>query len=174
MTNEIRRELTRSVLQAAVVLSVVVTPLVSCVGLSNDNDGSEQMAEARHYSYDLWITCKASVKEVIYVDVLSGTCKEGFGVIGAGPNGRDGGKATAGSSISISQPVVIQWGIKGQDGLEKKHRTQFAMAPYAAYIGKIKALDLIYYGGEKWELKAYDGSPDRPGTHEIKPAPAGK
>jgi hypothetical protein len=102
--------------------------------------------------------CKASAKETVYVDIISGDRRESFGALGVGPNGRDGAKTTAATLIDLNGALTVKWGVKGEDGLRQKNEVSFDMRPYRSFAGQIRAIELIFQGGRKWELKVYDAS----------------
>ena len=105
------------------------------------------------------VTCKAGVKGRIYVSIISGSRQEDFGTIGA-PNDQDGGETVSFIAIDYEKGLTVRWGVKGEDGLEMTHLQKFDLNKYAPYADKIMHAEVIYFGGGKWEFKAWDSYDD--------------
>jgi hypothetical protein len=154
----------QSINLAALVVIAALCGTTSCSTVDGRERGMQE-----HWC-ELRVVCKASVKETVYVDVISGGRRESFGVVGAGPNGRDGAKTTAASPIGLDGALTVKWGVKGADGLRQENETIFDMRPYRSSAERIRAIELVFHGGKKWEIKVYDASIANRERKEIKPS----
>jgi hypothetical protein len=63
-----------------------------------------------------------------------------------------------GCPIDLEEGLRVKWGVEGKDGLARENEASFDMRPYRSFAGQIRAIELIFQGGRKWELKVYDAS----------------
>jgi hypothetical protein len=156
-------------LATALAAALPVTMLVGCANPLKDVVLERRCyEEGREVACELRVTCKGDVKKPIYVDVASGRQRNSFGLLKPGPNGRDGSAGTSEAVIQLGLPLRVLWAVKGQSGPDTATRTEFATHAYVASAHRIKAIEVIYHGAGTWEMKVYDGSPNRPETRQIK------
>ena len=148
---------------------IILAALVFCVISLLIFKNNEKPQKSSFDGCELTITCKGDVEETIYVQIISGELVEDFGVISSGPNGREGGATTGFGPFKVGEEVTVRWGVKGEDGLSMQHRKVFDTRDYLPYIDQIRAVEFIFHGGDKWELKVYDSNIADENKNEILP-----
>jgi len=78
-------------------------------------------------------------------------------VVGAAPNGREVEQPSA-LVDRVGRRTRSPVGVDGETTLEMRHRAVFDTRKLMPLAQQIRAIQLIFSGGDSWELRAYDAS----------------